>query len=122
MDAKHALLIDEPASVTRLLDAHLQLQNSTDAHQASVGRPVISRRAVRDRALANWSHRARHVAEVRGAIQVILTQISGEADAELLLASAERAGTGRRRWTRGCIKEIGPRLESDGRRTVHLVL
>src|SRR5207302_2033829 len=91
MHSEQTLLIDESSSVTRLLDAHLYLDDTLSSGPASITRPVISRRAVSHYALSGWRDRSGDVAEIRRAVQIILAQIAADADTKLLLMTAERA-------------------------------
>src|SRR3981081_3607262 len=47
----HALLIDESSSVSRLLDARLDLQPAAGAGPPCIGRPVVSRLTIWHRVL-----------------------------------------------------------------------
>src|SRR5207237_3556507 len=95
MYSEQALLVDAAASVTRLLDAHLDFEHAADAGPARIRRPVIPWRAIRDRALADRRDRSCHVAQIRGAVHLILPQVSADADAELLFATAKCASFSR---------------------------
>src|SRR4029077_13339755 len=90
-NSDHGLLVDEATSITRLLDSCLQLEHATGAGISCIRCPVIPRCAIRHDALAGRRDGARHVAEICGAVEVILPEVGAEADSELLFSASECA-------------------------------
>src|SRR4051794_16466652 len=89
--SEQTLLVYETPAVAGLLDPHLQLDDSADAGPAGTRRPVVAGGSIAHRRLSVGRDGARHVAEVRRSVEVVLVQGSAEAGAELLLVTAEGA-------------------------------
>src|SRR5204862_6774994 len=117
--SEKTLLIYKPAAIARLLDTRLQLHHASRSRPTQIARPVVPRRAIGDRALADRSHSSGDVPEVCRGIEVILLPICAQPDAELLFAAAKLTGAPRSDWTRRRVKEISPRLEGDGGGAMH---